>query len=291
MRLGAILLVGLGLGVQAGWAFEPGEKVVLTRPVEITSITGSLFRLTPGTKASIEGVENQTLKIAAGRVGWIDSAAVVAASKADDYFSARIAAHSQDAGVWLARGKVRFDAGDIDRAIADLDQSLKLAATSEAETIRAYAWKRKGDKQKALEGFDEAIRLDPNNALAWRIRGATWAGRADYQKALADYTKSIRIDPENPDSRHHRALLLSACDDASIRDGKQAVQDATKACKVSQWSNGLYLTGLAAAYAETGDFKSAIKWQTKAIELSPSFKRTGQLEAYRERRPFRTTWH
>jgi tetratricopeptide (TPR) repeat protein len=290
MRSHFVVLTGLLLGTQVAVAFEPGEKLVVIQPFEMKTITGSSLPLTMGTTVTVQTVEPERLKVAVGRVGWIDPAAVIAASKADDYFSKLVAEQSQKAAALLARGKVRFDNGDTDRAIADLDQSLSLTPSSEAETIRAYAWKRKGDKQKAMAGFNEAIRLDPKNALAWRIRGATWAGKPDYPKALADYSESIRIDPENPDSRHHRALLLSACNDAAIRNGKQAVEDATKACEVSEWKNALYLSGLASASAEAGDFDSAIKWQTKAIELSSSDQRTSQLEEFKQHKPFRMTW-
>ena len=147
---------------------------------------------------------------------------------------------------------------DHDRAIADLDRGLQLAPASEALTIRGFAWKRKGDKEKAMADFDEAIRLNPREALAWRVRGATWAGKADYQRALADYTESLRIDPENPETLHHRATMLSACTDARYRDGRQAVEDATKACELTEWKSPLFLNGLASAYAEKGDFDSAI---------------------------------
>jgi hypothetical protein len=106
-------------------------------------------------------------------------------------------------------------------------------------------------------------------------------------------SESIRLDPENPESLLHRVVMLSACTDALIRDGRQAVEDATKSCELTEWKVPLFLNGLAMAYAESGDFESAIKWQTKAIELSPKDQaRTVQarLEQYRRHQPFRTTW-
>jgi len=143
-----------------------------------------------------------------------------------------------------------------------------------------------------MADFNAAIELNPQEALAWRVRGATWASKGDYQKAVADYSESIRIDPENADSLLHRVVMLSACKEDQIRDGKQAVIDATKACELSEWSTPLYLTGLAFACAETGDFDGAMKWQQKAIDLSPrpTANMQGNLELFRQHKPYRATW-
>ncbi len=289
------LVAGLFVGCQIAAAFEPGEKVVVVQPVEMKTINGSTLPLTMGTavtvqESSAQVLDAKRLKVAVGRVGWIDAAAIVPVSEADDRFSKRIAEDAQDAAALLARGKVRFDKGDIDAAIADFDRSLALRPSSEGHTLRGYAWKRKGDKQRAMADFDAAIALNPNEALAWRVRGATWAGMADYRKAVAEYSESIRVDPENTDSLHHRALMLSACNEAAIRNGAQAVKDATKACELSEWKNPLYLSGLAIASAEAGDFDAAVKWQTKAIEFSTNAHGSAQLELFKQRQPFRMTW-
>jgi tetratricopeptide (TPR) repeat protein len=287
------LLTILLLGSQAATAFEPGERVVVIRPVEMKSITGSPVALTPGSTLSLLAIEDARLKVAAGKVGRVDASAVVRESDADAHFTRLIGDNFRDAVALTARGKVRFEKGDHDRAIADLDRSLEISPSSEALTIRGFAWKRKGDKDRAMADLDRAIKLDSGVALAWRVRGATWAGKADYPKALADYTESLRIDPENPESLHHRATMLSVCTDARYRDGKQAVEDATKACELTEWINPLFLNGLASAYAEKGDFDSAIRWQTRAMELSPkdqSKTLQARLEQLRQGKPFRMTW-
>ncbi|HEY2892903.1 MAG TPA: tetratricopeptide repeat protein, partial [Pirellulales bacterium] len=260
------------------------------------------FQLTPGSSVTVRGVDGEKLKVAAPRVGWIDSSVAIPAKQAEEFFSDRIAKGPDEksldkAAALLARGKVRLERAGLDgpklqQAIADLDESIRLAPSSEAHTLRGFAWKRLGDKDKAIANFDEAIRLNPKEALAWRVRGATYASKADYAKTLADYTESIRVDPENPDSRHHRVVLRSACMDEKYRDGKQAIEDATKACEISEWKNSLYLSGLALAYAESGDFDKAIEWQQKAIALSstPPASLLANLELFKQHKPFRMTW-
>lgn len=278
-------------------AYEAGNQLVVARPVEMKTITGSTFQLTAGTPVTVRSVDDGKLKVASPRVGWIDPSAVVPATDAEAFFSEQSEKGSNKAAALLARGKVRFNRAGLDyakvkAAFADLDESIRLAPTGEAHTYRGFAYKRLGEKDKAIADFDEAIRLYPKEALAWRVRGATYASKAEYAKTLADYTESIRVDPENPDSRHHRVVFRSACMDDQFRDGKQAIEDATKACEMSEWQTPLYLSGLAMAYAEAGDFDAALKWQQKAIEVSGSASGylATNLELYKQHKPFRMTW-
>ena len=78
-----------------------------------------------------------------------------------------------------------------------------------------------------------------------------------------------------------------------MRDGKKAVESATQACEMTNWNDPDMLGTLAAAYAETGDFDDAIKWQQKAVDLtSPTLlvtlnQRQARLALYQSRHPWR----
>lgn len=80
--------------------------------------------------------------------------------------------------------------------------------------------------------------------------------------------------------------------DDRYRDGAQAVEASTKACELTGWKRPAFLETLAAAYAEIGDFDSAVKWQTKALDLwaqDPEFQRRAgeRLDLYRSAKPYR----
>lgn len=53
-----------------------------------------------------------------------------------------------------------------------------------------------------------------------------------------------------------------------MRNGKEAVELATKACELSQWQNWSEIDTLAAAYAEAGDFDQAIKYERHVMQMT-----------------------
>ena len=63
------------------------------------------------------------------------------------------------------------------------------------------------------------------------------------------------------------AWMLATSADDERRDGKRAVELATTASQILQYNRPRVLNTLAAAYAESGDFDSAVKWSEKAREL------------------------
>ena len=53
----------------------------------------------------------------------------------------------------------------------------------------------KGEFDKAIADFTEAIRLNPQFAWAYWGRGHVYEVNRDFDKAIADFTESIRLDP------------------------------------------------------------------------------------------------
>jgi WD40 repeat protein/tetratricopeptide (TPR) repeat protein len=81
----------------------------------------------------------------------------------------------------------------------------------------------------------------------------------------------------------------------NVRDGKKAIELATKACELTGYENASFVDSLAAAYAEKGEFETAIKWSEKSLALA---KQNGNaklqnslakaLVTYKSRQPVRT---
>ncbi len=90
--------------------------------------------------------------------------------------------------------------------------------------------------------------------------------------AKADIPRAMAIWKAAADDGHliscvFVARLLAISDSDQIRNGRLALEYATKAMRLSPKEIPQVFEALAAAYAETGNFTEAVKWQRKAIEL------------------------
>src|SRR5262247_2023572 len=61
---------------------------------------------------------------------------------------------------------------------------------------RGLAYRTKGDFDRAIADFDEAIRLEPKNALLFNARGVAYSAKRDYGRAMADFDEAIRLEPK-----------------------------------------------------------------------------------------------
>ena len=135
--------------------------------------------------------------------------------------------------------------------------------------------------------------LRPDNPKYRYLRGIAYAYAGDEQAAKQDFARAEAMDPGSAESYHARAWPLATAPDPQMRDGKKAVESATRACEMTNWNDPDMLGTLAAAYAETDDFADAIKWQQKAVDLtSPTLLVTlneprAQLALYQNHRPWR----
>jgi tetratricopeptide (TPR) repeat protein len=192
------------------------------------------------------------------------------------------------------RANVWRDKNEYDKAIVDYNEAIRLDPKfAIAYNNRGLARSNKKEYDKAVADYNEAIRLNPKFAIAYNNRGLGWSFKKEYDRAVADYNEAIRLDPNYALAYNNRAWLWATCPNAKYRDGKKAVESATKSCELSEWKGANHIGTLAAASAEVGDFDAAVKWQSNANELytSTEDKTKGgeRLKLYQYKKPYRET--
>ncbi len=192
--------------------------------------------------------------------------------------------------------------GEFDKAIADCDEALRLHEFGVARSHLGRAWFGKGDFAKAIANYNQAFFPDetaahhspshPLNPLVFADRAAAYSKLDEYEKALTDFNEAIRLGPTDAYAYEKAAWFRATCPAQKYRDGERAVTNARKACELNQWKTFAPIDTLAAAYAEAGDFDSAIKWEQKAIDMNP--RKFGEkhaaekrLQLYKDRKPYR----
>jgi tetratricopeptide (TPR) repeat protein len=149
----------------------------------------------------------------------------------------------------------------------------------------------RGDLNRAIDAYREAIRLDPKYVLTHGNLGQALLQQGDLAGAVAAYRAAIALGPNNATVRNALARVLATGPDG-VRDSKQAVEHATRACELTKWKNPTFIDTLAGAYAEAGDFGKAVEYQKMAVNLAT---RNKQLEAellsriglYERKQPYR----
>ncbi len=51
--------------------------------------------------------------------------------------------------------------------------------------------------EKAIECFDESIRINPNHSTAWIFKGLALNDLEKYEEAIKCYSEAIRLEPES----------------------------------------------------------------------------------------------
>lgn len=94
-----------------------------------------------------------------------------------------------------------------DRAIQDYDQAIRLKPDyAEAFSNRGIAYYDKGHYDRAIEDYDQAIRLNPNIAEAFNNRSLAYYKKAQYERATQDFDQTIRLKKEYGNALINRGL-------------------------------------------------------------------------------------
>ncbi|MCX7704306.1 MAG: protein kinase, partial [Planctomycetota bacterium] len=172
----------------------------------------------------------------------------------------------KDAKRYYECGRVKHLEGDYDGAIEDYNKALELdPENADAYGNRGFARSATGDYDGAIKDFNKAIELSPTDALAYAGRGFAKAARGDYEGAIRDCDKAIEFD-----SKLVAAYVCRGDVKRHKKDYKGAIEDYSIAIELNPKDARLWGKRGDARYAKR-EYESALKDYNKAIELKPDY--------------------
>lgn len=120
-----------------------------------------------------------------------------------------------EARKWFEEARKRLGGGEVDRALAAVQEGLRLAPRSvEGLDLAGIIETRKGDYGRAIDTFQEALRLDPQSAETHNDLGNTYFAEEKFGLAEQQFRETLRDHPRNRDATHNLGLVLLARGDA-----------------------------------------------------------------------------
>jgi tetratricopeptide (TPR) repeat protein len=153
---------------------------------------------------------------------------------------------------------------------------------------------RQGRTDQAIAEFLELLRADPGDSAAHYHLALALSAQGKSNEALTHYRAALQARPDFPEALNNLAWLRATHPDSQLRDGREAVELAERACRLTEYKQAAMLGTLAAAYAEAGRFPEAVEAAEKAKALAEkaddseaAAMNTKLLALYRSGQPYR----
>ncbi len=151
---------------------------------------------------------------------------------------------------------------NFDLVIADCNQIIKLQPDfALAYAKRAAAYYLKGDRDRAITDLNQAIKLQPDLLSAYAVRGEIFFVKEDYNRAISDYNQAIKLKPDDAKVYNQRRFSYS-----HQGDFDRAITDYNQAIKLKSTFANIY-NGRGNVYKSKGDYDRAIADYNQAIKL------------------------
>lgn len=196
-------------------------------------------------------------------------------SEALKHYDRAIELRSSFAMARLNRGLLHMESGNHDAALTDFDIALKHSPSlGEAFAARGQIRLKQGDESGALADW---LHAEQNGSkLVYTLRGGYQLDRGKHRDALNDFEEALRLQPDNAITLNNAAFIT-----ALIGDAEQARKLANQAIKLNPGQAFSYTTRGIASY-RLNEHSTALSDFLKAGEFERDFPLAiaGQMLSY-----------
>lgn len=111
------------------------------------------------------------------------------------------------------------------------------------------------------------VAVSPKDPEVLRLAGDFYYSKKRWTDALGLWESSLRLDPDNPETLNNLAWLLATCEDARLRNPREALDLADRAARISPTSPHI-LDTLAEAHFRLGRVARALELEERALALA-----------------------
>jgi tetratricopeptide (TPR) repeat protein len=170
---------------------------------------------------------------------------------------------------YVNRGNVFLLKGDNDKAISDYERALDLGVTYASNYDRlmynlGLAHSNRGEQQKAIELYTEAIRANSEEPTSYYNRAIAFEKIGNSAGARADYDRAIELNPNYAKAFNNRGVLLG-----KLGKVDSAILDYGRAIESDRGFLAPYINR-ARIYSDRSDFENALADLAKALTIEPS---------------------
>ena len=162
------------------------------------------------------------------------------------------------------KGITSYERGDYDKAIEHYTEAIDLTPENvEAYNARGIAYDKKGELDAAIMDYNIAIVIAPERAYIYINRGIAYTQKGELDAAMADYNTAIEMKPESVEAYNGRGLAYDKKSEFAA-----AIQDFNKAIALDPELVEPYLNR-GNAYDKKGELDAAMADYNTAIEMKP----------------------
>lgn len=126
------------------------------------------------------------------------------------------------------RGNAYLASGQHDRAIEDYNEAIRLNPEKFLSFHnRGYAYLQKGQYHEAIKDFNQAALLNATSIHVFNHRGHSYIALGQHDRAVADFDQAILLDPKNPASFNNRGVVY-----LRQGDNERAIEDFSEAIRL-----------------------------------------------------------